>query len=273
MNDTRQLIRIPAAILLLSSAVSLAACASKVPARVEIVDGREVEIASAGSGGAATVVFEAGLGDDWTPWDEVASRVAAQARVFAYSRPGYGASAPATTPRDPRTIVEELRSLLASQGYASPYVLVGHSNGGAYMELFAKSHPEEVLGVVLVDPRHRDFLRTCEAAKLDLCGISDAMLATQGRSLVAEYRAFTMASEQIRAAGPFGDYPVRVLTAADQAGSAARGRLWEDMLGSLADEAVDGEQIIVRGASHYIQLDDPGVVVGAITAALPEVSR
>jgi pimeloyl-ACP methyl ester carboxylesterase len=271
MNDARQITSLYIA-LLLSAASLLAACGSKVPARLEIIDGREVEIASAGTGGPATVVFEAGLGDDWTPWDEVADRVSEHTRVFAYSRPGYGDSAPATTPRDPRTIVEELRSLLAMQGYAPPYVLVGHSNGGAYMELFAKSHPDEVLGVVLVDPRHRDFLDTCEAAKLDLCGISAAMLATQGPSLVAEYRAFTMASEQIRAAGPFGDHPVRVLTAADQAGSAARGELWERMLGSLADEAADGEQIIVRGASHYIQLDDPGVVVDAIVASLPEAS-
>ena len=134
----------------LSLAVVLAACSSKVPAKIEMIDGRQVEIATAGSGGAATVVFEAGLGRDWTDWDEVASEVAHHTRIFAYSRPGYGASGPPTTPRDPKTIVEELRALLASQGFAPPYLVVGHSNGGAYMELLAKSHPDEVIGVVLV---------------------------------------------------------------------------------------------------------------------------
>src|SRR4051812_45885503 len=99
--------------LLIAAVVLLAACGSTIPANIETIDGHDVEIATAGSGGVATVVFEAGLGDDWTSWDNVASQVAQHTRIFAYSRPGYGASSPATTPRDPRTIVEELRALLA----------------------------------------------------------------------------------------------------------------------------------------------------------------
>jgi pimeloyl-ACP methyl ester carboxylesterase len=60
--------------------------------------------------------------------------------------------------------VEELRALLAAQGVAPPYVLVGHSFGGAYQELFAKTYPAEVAGLVLVDPRHRDYSAACEGA-------------------------------------------------------------------------------------------------------------
>lgn len=262
-----------AQLALLSIAVLAAACSSRIPARVEIVDGRQVEIATAGTGGAATVVFESGLGEDWTHWDEVASQVAQQARIFAYSRPGYGASSPATTPRDPKTIVEELRALLASQGYAPPYVLVGHSMGGTYMELFAKSYPDEVVGAVLVDPRHRDWLSTCGAAQLDDCGIPESTLEMQQPSTIAEYHAFATASDQMRAAGPFGSYPVRVLTATNHDGwSAAQESLWQSILASLAAEAVDGQQIIVQGSRHHIQLDRPDVVVNTILAVLPPTS-
>ena len=91
--------------LLLTLAL-LAACGSAIPARVDAVGGRAIEVATAGHGGAATVVFEAGLGNDWTPWDGVAAEIAHHARVFAYSRPGYGASDPPATPRDPGTIVD-----------------------------------------------------------------------------------------------------------------------------------------------------------------------
>ncbi len=247
---------------------ALAACGSTVPARIDTIDGHDVEIATAGSGGTATVVFEAGLGDDWTSWDAVAHQVAQHAQVFAYSRPGYGASSPATTPRDPRQIVEELRALLAYEGYAPPYVLVGHSFGGMYMELFAKAHPDEVIGAVLVDPRHRDFLATCEAAALDNCGIPEPLLQQQATSTIAEYHAFPLGVDETRAAGPFGRYPVRVLTATDHPVSAAREALWESMLGDLAAEASNGEQIIVRGAGHYIQLDRPDVVVQTILELL-----
>lgn len=255
--------------LLISAVVLVAACGSNVPARVETIDGQDIEIATAGSGGAATVVFEAGLGDDWTSWDNVASQVAQHTRTFAYSRPGYGASGPATTPRDPRTIVEELRALLAYEGYPPPYILVGHSFGGMYMELFAKAHPDEVIGAVLVDPRHRDFLATCEAAGLDNCGIPEPLLETQGASTIAEYHAFPLGSDETRAAGTFGTYPVRVLTATDHPVSPAREMLWETMLAELAAEASNGEQIIVHGAGHYIQLDRPDVVVQSILEMLP----
>jgi pimeloyl-ACP methyl ester carboxylesterase len=241
---------------------------SQVPATVELIDGRGVEIATAGSG-PHTVVFEAGLGLDWTSWDEVASEVALHTQVFAYSRPGYGASDPATTPRSPRQIVEELRGLLSARGYIPPYLVVGHSIGGGYMELFAKAYPEEVMGVVLVDPRHRDFLATCEAAALDSCGITEAQLQTQPISAVAEYRAFTMARDQIRDAGRFGSAPVRVLTATDQPVSPARQQLWNDMLASLAAEAPDGEQILVPGSGHVIQDDRPEAVTTTILDLLP----
>ena len=255
-------------LLALGTAV-FAACSSEVPARIVLVNGQEVEIATDGPDGEALVVFEAGLGEDWTPWDEVASEVAVHTRVFAYSRPGYGASGPITTPRDPARIVTELRILLRSQGYEPPYVPVGHSFGGTYMELFAKSHPDEVLGAVLVDPRHRDFLTSCVAANLAGCGISEATLANQGQAVIEEYHTFPLASEQIEEAGEFGSYPVRVLTATKNEGSVQRQALWQAMGAELAAEAADGEQTLVQGAAHHIQLDRPDVVVSAILAMVP----
>jgi pimeloyl-ACP methyl ester carboxylesterase len=65
---------------------------------------------------------------------------------------------------------------------------------------------------------------------------------------------------------------VRVLTASDIQGSAARQALWRAMHASLAAEATDGERILVEGAGHHIQLDQPGEVVKAILAVLPPTS-
>lgn len=155
------------ALLLLAA---LSACGTRLTPTEARVSGRSVEVVEAGAG-AVTVVFESGLGDDWEPWDEVASEVARRTRVFAYSRPGYGDSDSSPTPRDAAGIVEELRALLAARGVAPPYVLVGHSFGGTYMELFAKAHPQEVVGLVLVDSRHRDFTAACEAARIGGCSI------------------------------------------------------------------------------------------------------
>lgn len=235
----------------------------------DTVPERVVEVVESGSKGP-TVVFESGLGADWTPWKKVAEEVSAQARTFAYSRPGYGQSEPSPEPRDPAQIVEDLRGLLAARDVAPPYLLVGHSFGGAYMELFAKAHPEEVLGVVLVDPRHRDFATACEADGFDGCTIPASVVDKLPRVQKDEIQGFELASAQIHAAGGFGKYPVRVLTATMHGGFAPPVEdLWESMLGSLADEAADGEQHLFVGVGHNIQLQRPHEVAQEILSLLP----
>jgi len=54
-------------------------------------------------------------------------------------------------PRDARQISSELHTLLDKAGIEGPYVLVGHSLGGMYMQTYAARYPEEVAGVTLVD--------------------------------------------------------------------------------------------------------------------------
>jgi pimeloyl-ACP methyl ester carboxylesterase len=54
-------------------------------------------------------------------------------------------------PRDAKQITSELHTLLDQAGIEGPYVLVGHSFGGMYMQTYAARYPEEVAGVALVD--------------------------------------------------------------------------------------------------------------------------
>lgn len=105
-------------------------------------------------GSAPTVVFEAGLGAHKESWRDVFQALSRTNAVFAYDRPGVGRSASTQRPRDGATIVEDLRALLRDRGIRPPYVLVGHSAGGLYMQLYARNYPGEVAGLVLVDPTH-----------------------------------------------------------------------------------------------------------------------
>ena len=244
----------------------LLACTHLDP-EVVAFDGRDVEIATIGTG-PSTVVFESGLGDDWSRWDKVAFDLSADARVFTYSRPGYGRSDDATTPRDPAQIVAELRGLLTEQGFAPPYILVGHSFGGTYMELFARSQPSEVSALVLVDERPVGFLDECERQRLDLCGIPSDDLERQSDVVQAEYNAFPLAAAEMT--GAFGEYPVRVLTSTESPGASdARMALWASMQGEIAAEAPDGEQTVFEGAGHYLQIERRDEVSAAIRAVLP----
>src|SRR5262249_30290982 len=57
-------------------------------------------------------------------------------------------------PRTTQRIIDELHTLLINAGIAEPYVLVGHSFGAFTVRLYASQYPNEVAGIVLVDPIH-----------------------------------------------------------------------------------------------------------------------
>jgi pimeloyl-ACP methyl ester carboxylesterase len=141
-------------ILTILMSVCLAAphARAQAQAAVETIDGRQVEsLTLRRPASPYVVVFEGGSRNTLDKWGAVLAGVGQEATVFAYNRPGYGNSEPAATPRDGRTVVEELRRLLRAKGLQPPYVLVGHSLGGLYMQWFARAHPDEVKGLVLVD--------------------------------------------------------------------------------------------------------------------------
>jgi pimeloyl-ACP methyl ester carboxylesterase len=99
--------------------------------------------------------MDAGLGGWSLDWSTVQPDIAQFTRVCSYDRAGLGWSEPSVAPRDAQHAVDDLHSLLANSGEAEPFVLVGHSNGGLRVLLYAHAYPQEVAGVVLVDPTPR----------------------------------------------------------------------------------------------------------------------
>jgi len=107
--------------------------------------------------GTPTVVFDAGLGDSKDSWRWIWPDVAKRTRVFVYDRAGLGRSDPGPLPRTSRQIVEELHIALDRAWVDGPYILVGHSFGGLNMQLFARTYPDEVTALVLIDPTPLEF--------------------------------------------------------------------------------------------------------------------
>ena len=118
-----------------------------------IVDGRAMRMLIEGSG-AATVVFENGGGPPLEMWGKVQPRVSRFAKTVTYDRAGVGFSDPGPRPRDGRRIAVELHEALRAADVAPPYFLVGASSGGLYVRVFAGTYPDEVSGMLLVDPTH-----------------------------------------------------------------------------------------------------------------------
>lgn len=100
------------------------------------------------------VVFDAALGASSLSWTYVLPEVAAFARACAFDCAGFGWSDAGPLPRTTGRIVEELRALLASAAVPPPYILVGHSFGGLTARLFLQRFPQDVAGLVLLDPAY-----------------------------------------------------------------------------------------------------------------------
>jgi pimeloyl-ACP methyl ester carboxylesterase len=118
---------------------------------VSIGQGRRLYLLEQGSGGP-TVLFEAGIGATNLNWRHIQKTVARFTGTASYDRSGLGFSSRCRTARTPGNIAAELHNLLEQAGIRPPYILVGHSFGGLVMRRFALLYPEEVSGVVLVDP-------------------------------------------------------------------------------------------------------------------------
>jgi pimeloyl-ACP methyl ester carboxylesterase len=127
------------------------------PGKLVEICGRRLHINCEGKG-EPTVVMEAGAGDFSFDWGLVQPQVARFARVCSYDRAGYAWSDPGPTPRTMRQIAFELHTGLLKAGIKGPYILVGHSLGGAIVRTYVSQYPKEVAGMVLVDSVHEEGL-------------------------------------------------------------------------------------------------------------------
>ena len=115
--------------------------------------------------GGPTMVFEAGISASHLNWRHIQDQVAEFAHTVSYDRLGLGWSSPARTPRTPGNIAMELRQLLETAGLKPPFILVAHSFGGLVARRYALLYPEQVAGVVLVDPMRCEEWPPLDAGK------------------------------------------------------------------------------------------------------------
>lgn len=118
---------------------------------INLAGGRRLHLA-AGSGAGPTVVFEAGISATSLSWALVQPRVAAFARTFCYDRAGLGWSDAGPSRITAATCADDLHQLISTAGIPVPCLLVGHSYAGFILRIYAARHPENVAGLVLVDP-------------------------------------------------------------------------------------------------------------------------
>lgn len=123
------------------------------PGRLVNVGGHTVHVDCVGSG-SPTVILESALGGPSLLWQPAMSQIKEFTRVCSYDRDGIGWSSESGQPRTVQRFAADLHQALATAGENGPFVMVGHSLGGMLVLDYARQYPQDVAGIVLLDPTH-----------------------------------------------------------------------------------------------------------------------
>lgn len=263
------------------------------------IGGRSLYLTCAGRGGP-TVVLVTGYRDTSDIWSRdqrfpdaprtmVMPAVAEFTRVCAYDRPGTATpvgdedfisrSDAVPQPRTAQDAVDELHALVHAAGIETPFVLAAHSLGGAIARMYVSDHPEDVSGLVLIDA-FNEFIEALMTPEQWASLVAfNADLGTDDIIPIPDYGdietiPYGSPNPELRETAPLGDIPLAVLahgvpfeidTLPDGFTSA------EELDGflnraneQLATLAPDARYWVGETSGHYVQQDQPELVIEAI---------
>lgn len=211
--------------------------------------------------GKPTVIMDAGYGDFSKAWNKIIGDISRLSNVLIYDRAGLGKSETSSNPRTSREMVTELKELLIEAKINPPYILVGHSFGGVNMRMFATEYQNEVCGLVLVDSTPEDY------SERFLPTMSQDFQQAYNKQFVYEgnYDEFMESLKQLKETRLKLNIPLIVLSAGKKAHYSKESQeLWNEMQREILEISSKGELVIAENSAHYIQNDEPEVVVSAI---------
>jgi pimeloyl-ACP methyl ester carboxylesterase len=219
--------------------------------------------------GTPTVVFDAGLGEDLSTWNQVQPAVAQFTQACAYDRANVAPSdnRPLAVKVSAQQIARELHNLLVNAHLPGPYIIVGHSLGGLFMQMFACQYPQEVAGIVLVDSTHPEQATRLAAA----LGPAFTAEASQGFPVegITYDEVLAMQAQVETARGSFPQVPLIVLVRSRYTSSAhwtaARYmQAWMSLQTDLSRRSSRSRLLVAPHSGHFIQNDRPDLVIAAI---------
>jgi pimeloyl-ACP methyl ester carboxylesterase len=250
-------------------------------------DGRLVDIVgrtlyARTSGRGPTVVLNSGAGREGADsWGTIELSVSEFATVVTYDRAGLGRSPPPPAPPTALDMATDLRGLLLALDIPRPVLLVGSSMSALMVQLYACEYPEDMYGILLLDPtpdeslagflKHppavQESMRSAMLANAKKAGMNDAALQ--------ELHSIFESCEQVRRAvvddRRMPDIEFIVVTASVP--SDVGGRIGKVNLGQVHKRMVDrvprGRHLFAEKSSHRtIISQDAELIVDVIRSML-----
>lgn len=219
--------------------------------------------------GSPTVLFESGMGDSSEIWNDIQNKISLLTSTFSYDRAGIGKSDSTLIPRTCLDIVQDLSKLLTKVPVKPPFILVGHSFGGLVSRLFASIYPNLIVGMILVDaaPEYKEIayekVLPSKLISSNRKYYNDPMLNVEKIDKVQSYN-------QIDTNKCVFDFPLTVIIRGLQDNY---DKDWpnQEILEVEQKLQVDFKNlstkskiIIANNSGHYIQNDEPELIIEAI---------
>ncbi len=272
------------------------------PGQMVDVGGYRLHINCTGEG-SPTVVVESGWGDFSATWSRVQPEIARTTRICTYDRAGMGWSEVSPEPRTAREFAKELHTLLEKANEPGPYILVGHSMGGYTVRVYAHDYPEEVVGLVFVDPQN---LSTEDAAifnpaakpgknslpalmaRIGLVRLLAVPLGAVEDLPQGDKQAYTASVVTVRSVQTFLDEGMGMSEGGAQARSVttlgalplivlSRGKDMDAESAASQERylqlSTDSQHLIADQSGHHIMIEQPEAAVAAIVKMVEQVRR
>jgi len=242
-------------------------------------NGNSFEHTLSGDNGPVIILLN-GFRMPLSSWEELYPDIQKNGRIFTYNRYGVGKTSKASCPQTGEEVVRSLEKVLKALDLQPPYILVAHSLGGIYANLYARLKPDEVLGVVFVDAAHPEEKQRQEEFKPPvffrlIAGILKTIDIFFDKYQHSEDECLGETILQIEAAGDFPPIPIAVVTGGKrmplmpQASFDVHLQCQKDLVAL----SPNSNQFVAEKSGHFPQITEPKIVNNAIKYVVSQISR
>jgi len=241
------------------------------------IQGKKQHVLTLGNG-SPVVVFIAGGGSDLTDFDSVQRAISKITKTFSYDKPGLGKSELINSPRTLDKVADELKEFLEKEGIInSPMIFVGHSMGGDVSRYFLHRYPKNIVGLVLIDPGSEFLSEELGKNKTDReKSREDSLLVVEIKSLPIgfqmEVKCYPKHDSLLKTFSIKTDIPITLLES-NNVDSASKDfiEIQKRLYRNFQRKVPQMKIISTEKSGHFIQLDEPNLVIDAIKSMIKEV--
>ncbi|WP_409297823.1 alpha/beta fold hydrolase [Peribacillus sp. SCS-26] len=211
-------------------------------------------------------------------WMKIIPEISGSTSVFSYNRFGVAGSDKPKEAQDGLTIVRTLREALTLVGFEPPFVLVGHSLGGLYANLYARLYPNETAGIIFLESSHPKDLILNQYQGKTVKAMNKILEIFDFLSSHKQFNEVNFVKEtvnQIHQLVTFLEIPVYVITGGKEnrmMPEEVRKKRLENQL-ELLSLSPNSNHILAEKSGHFPQLTDPNLVIETIMDCVKQINN